>query len=81
MSVPAVVRALAMVSVMTFEAIVEHYELYLAKVEPEAVEEARARLAEFLADAGGDSGGDAMIFRCGPAAPRLSGRVVNQEER
>jgi hypothetical protein len=47
-------RYAAMVSVMTFEDLVEHYELYLAKVEPDAVEEARVRLAEFLEDAGGE---------------------------
>ncbi|MDP9792942.1 hypothetical protein J2S43_001454 [Catenuloplanes nepalensis] len=47
-------RYAAMVSVMTFEDLVEHYELYLAKVEPDAVEDARTRLAEFLEDAGGE---------------------------
>ena len=47
-------RYAAMVSVMTFEDLVEHYELYLAKVEPDAVEEARGRLAEFLEEAGGE---------------------------
>ncbi|XVV10826.1 hypothetical protein ACQP2X_39205 [Actinoplanes sp. CA-131856] len=47
-------RYAAMVSVMTFDDIVEHYELFLAKVEPDAVEEARIRLAEFLEDVGGE---------------------------
>ena len=47
-------RYAAMVSVMTFDDLVEHYELYLAKVEPDAVEEARTRLAEFLEDVGGE---------------------------
>ncbi|WP_433826429.1 hypothetical protein ACQP2E_30710 [Actinoplanes sp. CA-015351] len=47
-------RYAAMVSVMTFDDLVEHHEHYLAQVEPEAVDEARARLAEFLEDAGGE---------------------------
>lgn len=47
-------RYAAMVSVMTFDDLAEHYELYLAKVEPDAVEEARTRLAEFLEDVGGE---------------------------
>ena len=47
-------RYAAMVSVMTFDDLVEHHEHYLAQVEPEAVDEARSRLAEFLEDAGGE---------------------------
>ncbi|GAA1657315.1 hypothetical protein [Actinoplanes couchii] len=47
-------RYAAMVSVMTFDDLVEHHEHYLAQVEPEAVDEARSRLADFLEDAGGE---------------------------
>lgn len=47
-------RYAAMVSVMTFDDLVEHHEHYLAQVEPDAVDEARGRLAEFLEDAGGE---------------------------
>ncbi|MER5338468.1 hypothetical protein [Micromonospora sp. NPDC002717] len=47
-------RYAAMVSVMTFDDLVEHYELHLAKVEPDAVDEARTRLADFLEDVGGE---------------------------
>ncbi|KUL29468.1 PDDEXK family nuclease [Actinoplanes awajinensis] len=47
-------RYAAMVSVMTFDDLVEHHEHYLARVEPAAVDEARARLAEFLEDADGE---------------------------
>jgi hypothetical protein len=47
-------RYAAMVSVMTFDDLVEHYELYLAKVESDAVEKPSSRLAEFLEDVGGE---------------------------
>jgi hypothetical protein len=53
-------RYAAMVSVMTFDDLVEHHEHYLAQVEPEAVDEARARLADFLEDVGGE---DAVLSR------------------
>lgn len=53
-------RYAAMVSVMTFDDLVEQYERYLARVEPDAVEEARTRLAEFLEDAGGE---EALLSR------------------
>ncbi len=53
-------RYAAMVSVMTFDDLVEHYELYLAAVEPDAVDEARSRLADFLDDVGGE---DAVLSR------------------
>jgi hypothetical protein len=43
-------RYAAMVSAMTFEDLVEHYGRYLARVEPDAVEEAPARLADWLDD-------------------------------
>jgi hypothetical protein len=39
-----------MVSTMTFDDLVGHYEQYLARVEPDAVDEAHARLAEWLDD-------------------------------
>ncbi|GAA2567361.1 hypothetical protein GCM10010435_46250 [Winogradskya consettensis] len=53
-------RYAAMVSVMTFDDLVEHHERYLAQVEPVAVDEARTRLADFLDDAGGE---DAVLSR------------------
>ncbi len=53
-------RYAAMVSVMTFDDLVEHHEHYLAQVEPEAVDEARGRLADFLEDVGGE---DAVLSR------------------
>lgn len=53
-------RYAAMVSVMTFDDLVEHHEHYLAQVEPDAVDDARSRLAEFLEDAGGE---DAVLSR------------------
>jgi hypothetical protein len=53
-------RYAAMVSVMTFDDLVEHHERYLAQVEPGAVGEARTRLADFLEDAGGE---DAVLSR------------------
>jgi hypothetical protein len=43
-------RYAAMVSTMTFDDLVGHYEQYLARVEPDAVDEAHARLAEWLDD-------------------------------
>ena len=46
-------RYAAMVSTMTFDDLVGHYEHYLAAVEPEAVGEAQARLVGWLDD--GDS--------------------------
>ncbi len=53
-------RYAAMVSVMTFEDLVEHYERYLARVEPAVSEDARSRLAEWLDDVGGE---DAVLSR------------------
>ncbi|BCJ77001.1 hypothetical protein CS0771_65450 [Catellatospora sp. IY07-71] len=47
-------RYAAMISVMTFDDLVEHYQRHLAKVEPDAVEDARCRLADFLDDVGGE---------------------------
>jgi hypothetical protein len=47
-------RYAAMVSAMTFEDLVDHYARYLARVEPDAVDDARARLADHLDDAGGE---------------------------
>jgi hypothetical protein len=46
-------RYAAMVSTMTFDDLVSHYENYLAAVEPEAADEAQARLVDWLDD--GDS--------------------------
>jgi hypothetical protein len=46
-------RYAAMISTMTFDDLVGHYENHLAAVEPEAADEARARLADWLDD--GDS--------------------------
>jgi hypothetical protein len=48
-------RYAAMISAMTFDDLVGHYEQYLAKVEPEAAGEAHARLADHLDDADGDN--------------------------
>lgn len=53
-------RYAAMVSAMTFEDLVEHYTRYLAKVEPDAQEEARTRLADWLDDVGGE---DSVLSR------------------
>ncbi|GAA3350406.1 hypothetical protein GCM10020358_76190 [Amorphoplanes nipponensis] len=53
-------RYAAMVSVITFDDLVEHHEHYLAQVEPEAIDEARSRLADFLEDVGGE---DAVLSR------------------
>jgi len=47
-------RYAAMVSVMTFEDLVEHYERYLAQIEPDGSDEARTRLVAWLDDVGGD---------------------------
>ncbi|GAA2532459.1 hypothetical protein [Pilimelia columellifera] len=47
-------RYAAMVSVMTFDDLVEHYERYLARTEPAATDEARTRLADWLDDVGGE---------------------------
>ena len=41
-------RYAAMISTMTFDDLVGHYETYLATVEPEAADEAQARLANWL---------------------------------
>jgi hypothetical protein len=49
-------RYAAMVSTMTFEDLVGHYEHYLATVEPEEVDDARARLTGWLDD------GDATVI-------------------
>jgi hypothetical protein len=46
-------RYAAMISTMTFDDLVGHYENYLAIVEPDAADEAHARLADWLDD--GDS--------------------------
>ena len=46
-------RYAAMVSTMTFDDLVGHYEQYLARVEPGAVGEAGARLTEWLDDGDG----------------------------
>lgn len=46
-------RYAAMISTMTFDDLVGHYETYLATVEPEAADEAQSRLANWLDD--GDS--------------------------
>lgn len=46
-------RYAAMVSEMEFEDMVDHYAHYLGKTEPEAVDQARSRLADWLEDAGG----------------------------
>jgi hypothetical protein len=46
-------RYAAMISTMTFDDLVGHYENYLAAVEPEAADEAQARLANWLDDGDG----------------------------
>ena len=46
-------RYAAMISIMTFDDLVGHYENYLATIEPEAADEAQARLANWLDE--GDS--------------------------
>ena len=46
-------RYAAMISTMTFDDLVRHYENYLAAVEPEAADEAQARLANWLDDGDG----------------------------
>src|SRR5215469_13211936 len=46
-------RYAAMISTMTFDDLVGHYENYLATVEPEAADQAQGRLADWLDD--GDS--------------------------
>jgi hypothetical protein len=51
-------RYAAMVSAMTFTDLVDHYEHYLARVEPNAVDEARSRLADWL-----DHGEDTTLSR------------------
>ena len=51
-------RYAAMVSAMTFPDLVHHYEQYLARVEPDAVDDARGRLAEWL-----DDGEDTTLSR------------------
>jgi len=51
-------RYAAMISTMTFDDLVGHYENYLATVEPEAADEAQARLANWL-----DDGGSTVISR------------------
>jgi hypothetical protein len=53
-------RYAAMVSAMTFEDLVEHYGRYLTRLEPAAADDARARLAEFLEEVGGE---DAVLSR------------------
>lgn len=51
-------RYAAMISTMTFDDLVGHYENYLAAVEPEAADEAQARLANWL-----DNGDSTVISR------------------
>lgn len=53
-------RYAAMVSTMTFDQLVHAYERHLHTVEPDAVDEARTRVAEFLDDVGGE---DAILDR------------------
>jgi hypothetical protein len=48
-------RYAAMVSVMTFEDLLEHYEQYLARTDPGAGEKARSRLVDWLKDADGEN--------------------------
>lgn len=48
-------RYAAMVSVMTFEDLAEHYEQYLARIDPDAVGDARSRLVDWLEDGGGEN--------------------------
>ena len=47
-------RYAAMVSTMTFDQLADTYQRYLGQVAPDHMDEARARLAEFLEDAGGE---------------------------
>jgi hypothetical protein len=49
-------RYAAMISTMTFDDLVGHYEHYLAIVEPDAVDEAQARLVKWFDD------GDSMVI-------------------
>jgi hypothetical protein len=58
-------RYAAMISTMTFDDLVGHYEQYLERVEPDAVGEAHARLAEWL------DGGDSAVRR--PTGRNFSG--------
>lgn len=51
-------RYAAMVSAMTFADLVDHYERYLARVEPDAAGDARSRLADWL-----DNGEDTTLSR------------------
>jgi hypothetical protein len=51
-------RYAAMISTMTFDDLVGHYENYLAAVEPDAADEAQARLANWL-----DDGSSTVISR------------------
>jgi hypothetical protein len=44
-----------MVSVVTFEDLLEHYEQHLARVDADAARDARSRLVVWLEDAGGDN--------------------------
>jgi hypothetical protein len=53
-------RYAAMVSVMTFDDLAEHYEHFLARTDPGSAEEARTRLADWLEDVGGE---DAVLSR------------------
>jgi hypothetical protein len=53
-------RYAAMVSAMTFDDVVDHYERYLARIDPGVVDEARQRLAEWLEEVGGE---DAVLSR------------------
>src|SRR5260370_34570894 len=48
-------RYAALVSAMTFDDLVDHYEQYLAKVEPDAAGDAHSRLADWLEEADGDN--------------------------
>jgi hypothetical protein len=48
-------RYAAMVSVMTFEDLLEHYEQHLARIDPDAVRDARSRLVAWLDDAAGEN--------------------------
>ncbi|WP_189171766.1 hypothetical protein [Pilimelia anulata] len=47
-------RYAAMVSVMTFDDLAEHYGRFLARIEPAVADEARTRLADWLDDVGGE---------------------------
>ncbi|WP_370971233.1 hypothetical protein [Amycolatopsis sp. cg9] len=53
-------RYAAMVSALTFEDVSEAYQRYLLQVEPDAADDARTRLAEWLEDVGGE---DAVLTR------------------